>query len=256
MAQLKINFMSYSLGYPVDIELTLPSISSCDLDPGKDHSHKVRAKYPVLYLLHGHGNDASCWLRYTSVQRYAEEHRLALASMSVGNTCYLNAEAYGEDFYSFIRDELPEFLTENFPISKRPEDSYLCGYSMGGYGALLHALREPERYRAVGVFSPPASLDGIRLRHGIPEPVALEPLIAEGAGKKLPALFLCVGREDFLYEDVCRLHRALEKAGIGHRFDDLPGYGHEFAIWDREVLAFIQWLPRTDWYADKGLHKL
>ena len=94
MAQMKINFMSYTLGHPVDIELVLPTISACDLDPGKDHSHRVRAKYPVLYLLHGHGNDAECWMRYTSAQRYAEEHRIAAVSMSVGNICYLNADAF------------------------------------------------------------------------------------------------------------------------------------------------------------------
>ena len=119
MAQMKINFMSYTLGHPVDIELVLPTISACDLDPGKDHSHRVRAKYPVLYLLHGHGNDAECWMRYTSAQRYAEEHRIAAVSMSVGNICYLNADAYGENFYAFIQEELPEFLCENFPISGR-----------------------------------------------------------------------------------------------------------------------------------------
>lgn len=55
MVQLKVNFMSYTLGYPVNIDMVLPSFSSCDMDPGKERSHKVRAKYPVLYSLHGHG---------------------------------------------------------------------------------------------------------------------------------------------------------------------------------------------------------
>lgn len=256
MAQIKVNFMSYTLGYPVNIEMVLPSVSSCDLDPGKDHSHKVKAKYPILYLLHGHGNDAQCWMRYTSVQRYAEEHRIAAVSMSVGNTCYLNADAYGENFYAFIKDELPEFLCANFPVSERMEDTYICGYSMGGYGTLLHALTAPEQYRAAGIFSPAAHLDRIKERHGIPEPVKTEDMIRGAKGMRLPDLFLCVGQDDFLHEDVKWLHEALNEAGISHRFDDLPGYGHEFGLWDREIKAFIEWLPRSDYYADKGIHQI
>lgn len=256
MAQITINFMSYTLGYPVNVDMALPSFSACDMDPGKERSHKVMAKYPVLYLLHGHGNDAECWIRYTSAARYAEEHRIAAVSMSVGNTCYLNADAYGENFYEFIRKELPEFLCANFPISDRPEDTYICGYSMGGYGALLHALTTPEQYRAAGIFSPAAHIGHLKERHGIPQPVEPEELIARTQGKAVPSIFLCVGQDDFLHDDVLWLHGALSEAEIEHRLDDLPGYGHEFALWDMELKNFIEWLPRTDYYADKGIHQI
>ena len=64
-----------------------------------------------------------------------------------------NAE-YGENYYDFIQKELPEFITSNFPISSRREDTYIAGASMGGYGALAHALGHPESYCAVGAFSP------------------------------------------------------------------------------------------------------
>lgn len=256
MAQVKINFMSYTLGYPVNIDLVLPTISSCDLAQEKDRSHKVKANYPILYLLHGHGNDAECWMRYTSVQRYAEERRIAAVSMSVGNTCYLNADAYGEDFYAFVQKELPEFLCENFPISRRREDTYICGYSMGGYGAMLHALTTPEQYRAAGLFSPAVHLDGIKELHGIPNPVEPEEMILGVRGRRVPDIFLCVGGDDFLHADVGWLHQALGEAGISHRFDDLPGYGHEFALWDMELKSFIEWLPRSDYYADKGMHRI
>ena len=63
MAQMHCNFFSYSLGYPVDIEVTLPSFTSCNLH--LPHTHALPGKFPVLYLLHGHGNDYQTWLRYT-----------------------------------------------------------------------------------------------------------------------------------------------------------------------------------------------
>lgn len=262
MAQIHCNFVSYSLGYGVDIEITLPSVSSCDIGPGKAPCHTPPAKYPVVYLLHGHGNDYRCWLRYTSAQRYAEEHRIALVTCSVGNKCYLNDTLYGEDYYGFLQKELPEFICGNFPISGRPEDTYICGYSMGGYGAMIHGFQDTKQYRAMGVFSPGvfhSNSDASRLGHGIPEPVIdiyalLDKIQAEQI--KIPDLFLCVGQDDFLYEEVTALHQGLVERGIPHRYDDLPGYCHEFAIWDKELLEFLNWIPRSDYYADKGIHQI
>ena len=54
-------------------------------------------------------------------------------------------------------------------------------------------------------------------------------------------IFICVGKEDFLYEDVMWLHNALEKGKILHRFDDLPGFKHEYAFWDMELGRVIRY---------------
>jgi S-formylglutathione hydrolase FrmB len=257
MAQVHCNFFSYSLGYPVDIELILPSFTSCNM--GDAHSHALPDKFPVLYLLHGYGNDYQAWLRYTSIQRYAEEHRIAVVTFSCHNKAYQNA-SYGENFYDFLNKELPEFVENYFPISSNASQRYIAGLSMGGYGALLHGLQNPERYSAIGAFSP-----------GIPDPGAsLDPhrvmredlfQITEDALRNntaLPDLFLCIGDRDFLYERVSKYHRT-----FGHRwnrsryrYDDLPGYDHEFAIWDIEVLAFLEWIRREDSYKVLGKNKV
>jgi pimeloyl-ACP methyl ester carboxylesterase len=158
MAQIHCNFFSYSLRYPVDIELILPSFTSCNM--GDPHSHALPDRFPVLYLLHGYGNDYQAWLRYTSIQRYAEEHRIAVVTFSCHNKAYQNAP-YGENFYDFLNQELPEFVENYFPISSKSSQRYIAGLSMGGYGALLHGLQNPARYCAIGAFSP-----------GIPDPGA------------------------------------------------------------------------------------
>ncbi|MBQ4288778.1 MAG: hypothetical protein II749_02310 [Clostridia bacterium] len=46
----------------------------------------------------------------------------------------------GDKFFRFISEELPEFVRMMFPISERPEDTYLAGLSMGGFGTLLHGV--------------------------------------------------------------------------------------------------------------------
>lgn len=259
MAQLMCNFVSYSLRGGVDIAITLPTISSCDVGQGKKPCHTPMAEYPVLYLLHGHGNDYKCWHRYTSMERYAEERRIAVVTCSVGNKCYMDTP-YGEDYYEFIAQELPEFICGNFPVSRRAEDTYIAGLSMGGYGALAHGLGRPAAWRAVGAFSPGVDI-GSRTRslgHALPPMMdlyeELDRRLAEGAA--LPDLFLCCGQDDFLYDAVVRFHNTLQEKGVAHRWDDVPGFEHEWKFWDIELEQFLDWLPRTDAYAKLPRHKL
>lgn len=259
MAQLHCNFFSYTLGYGVDITLLLPSMSPCDMG-NPEKTHKIQAKYPVLYLLHGHGNDYMTWNRFTSVERYAEERRIAVVTVSVGNKGYMNAE-YGENYYEFVSKELPEFVTANFPISDRREDTYIAGASMGGYGALAHALGHPERYRAVGAFSPAVVWEGDleqRIGHKMPEMMDLYAVLEKNLteGVDLPDIFCCIGDGDFLIETVDEFHAYMEKKQIKHRFDRVDGYEHEWGFWDVEMPLFLDWLPRTDAYAKMEIHKM
>jgi len=54
--------------------------------------------------------------------------------------------------HSYIANELPALLEQHFPV-----DSLRCGitgHSMGGHGALVMALRYPQRFRSVSAFAP------------------------------------------------------------------------------------------------------
>ncbi|MBQ8618034.1 MAG: hypothetical protein IJ418_11085 [Clostridia bacterium] len=257
MAQIHCNFFSYSLGYATDIEVILPSFTANDMD-GK-HTHALPGRFPVIYLLHGYANDYRAWLRYTSLERYAEEHRIAVVTFSCHNKAYHNAPL-GENFYDFLNSELPEFVENYFPISDRPENRYVAGLSMGGYGALLHGIENPQRYSAIGAFSPGIPEEGAK---GEPERIMRTNLFklareAIAGGKKLPDLFLCIGEKDFLYDRVTRFDKEFgdQWTGDRYRFDDLPSYDHEFAFWDKEVLAFIEWIRRDDAFAAMDKNKV
>lgn len=257
MAQIQCNFFSYSLGYPMDIEVTLPSFTACNM--AQEHSHNLPARFPVLYLLHGYGNDYRAWMRYTSVQRYAEEYRIAVVTFSCHNKAYLNAP-YGDNFYDLLNRELPEFVENYFHISNDSKQRYIAGLSMGGYGALLHGLQNPDRYRAIGAFSPgipdeKQEEDGNRINRVNIYDVTHKALIG---GSSLPDLFICIGEGDFLYERVTRYHETFMPHwhASRYRFDKIPGYEHEFAIWDQEIVAFLQWIERDDAYKIMGKNKV
>jgi len=57
--------------------------------------------------------------------------------------------------YSYVTEELPALIESAFPAD--PTRRSICGHSMGGHGALIVALRNPDRYRSVSAFAPIAS---------------------------------------------------------------------------------------------------
>ena len=57
--------------------------------------------------------------------------------------------------YSYVTKELPELIAAHLPA--RAGASGIFGHSMGGHGALVCALRNPDRYKSVSAFAPIAA---------------------------------------------------------------------------------------------------
>ncbi len=57
--------------------------------------------------------------------------------------------------FSYVTEELPALIAAEFPVDSQRQS--IMGHSMGGHGALICALRYPERYRAVSAFAPIAA---------------------------------------------------------------------------------------------------
>jgi len=274
MAHFTCNFLSYTLDRATDIDVIIPGVTSTEAEqPGV--THRMKYKYPVLYLLHGSCNDYSTWERYTSIERYAEERRIAIVTFSAENNMYVNIPDFtgfrdpsgwiiAPDYEKFLMEELPDFVTSMFPVTDDPKDTYIAGLSMGGYGALCNGFRNPERFRAVGAFSPLPSIGQFSkgqkspllpesLRNYEPEHLMKKAVSdrQEGKIKTIPDLYYCYGTEDFLKEKQDWFSGILKSEFSGRivtKQETLPGYGHEWAFWDLEVKNFLDWIPRTDEY--------
>ena len=248
--RLNCNFISKCLGRAVEVMLVIPSPTYPDAlgVSGRKYDLAPHAKYPVLYLFHGVGNDCTSWLAYTRAELFAEENNIALACVSAENKFYTDRQ--GEAWEQFLEEELPALLCGYFPISARREDTYIAGLSMGGYGAMLHALSAPGRYAACGVFS--GAIEKVDLTQCIRPAeeyqisALLEKRVREGAS--LPAFYVCCGENDFIYDNSVHLHDIMNTLNISHTWESVPGYTHEWRFWDMELEKFIQWLPRTDDY--------
>ena len=57
--------------------------------------------------------------------------------------------------YSYVTRELPALIAEHFPV--KADRQGIFGHSMGGHGALICALKNPDRYQSVSAFAPIAA---------------------------------------------------------------------------------------------------
>lgn len=268
MAKMTCNVISYILHRTVEITVVIPSPTLPEAmarDGAADPcTHTPKAKYPVLYLLHGSGNNNTTWTGYTNVELFAEEQQIAVVNVAAENKRYMK---YGvDDFFRFMSEELPDFVCGMFPISSRPEDTYIAGLSMGGYGTLLHALTFPERFAALGalsasvkripvdaVFMPGFDPNTMECTFNEPEydlDCLAEKVAAEG--RPFPKVYMACGGKDFWLEYDKQYRDKLIGLGADVTWDELPEYAHEWRFWNIEIEKFLEWLPRTDYYAKQG----
>ncbi len=140
MASGTFSFFSKTLGKSVSINVILPE---CD---------KPEYGFRVIYLLHGWSEDHTAWMRNTSIERYAMKRNLAVI-MPDGGFSFYNNMANGLAFLDYITKELPEIAAKYFGVSKRREDVFIGGLSMGGCGALTVGLTRPDLYSGLIVLS-------------------------------------------------------------------------------------------------------
>jgi len=106
---------------------------------------KKKEGQKIVYLLHGICGDANSWVDYTRLPVYANEHEFIFVLPSAGRSFYTDMR-FGQKYFSYVVDELPEICENLLRISTVPEDTIIIGGSMGGYGALKAAFARPEKF--------------------------------------------------------------------------------------------------------------
>lgn len=210
----------------------------------------------VLYLLHGLTDDNTAWTRFTSIERYVQGKRLAVVMPQVHRSFYAN-EAYGMRFWDFLSQELPQAVERFFRVSTERDDTFVAGLSMGGYGAMKWALREPSRFGAAATLSGALDLAYIQeydlrphmralVSHVFPgRKVAgtdedLLHLVKNADPAALPRLMLRCGTDDHLVKQNERFVAACAAAGVDLDAAYAPG-AHEWSFWDQHIQTVIDW---------------
>lgn len=250
MALMHAHFFSRALNVASSVEVILP-----ESDQGIGVTAAGSEALPkVLYLLHGYSDDHTIWQRRTSVERYAARHNLAVIMPAVNHSFYCN-EARGERYWDYVAEELPAQMQRFFRISDKPEDTYVAGLSMGGYGAMKLALSHPERFAAAASFSGASDIVSLSRRHTDDWNRIFGRQAVRGSENDLyhlmkqnadaprkPRLYVSCGTADFLYDQHKKFVPALKEQGWDVTSYEEPDAVHEWGFWDREIAKFIPWM--------------
>lgn len=262
MALIQVNYLSECLMRTVPVNVILP-VDKLTF-PGMPK--REEKPYKTLYLLHGIFGNYTDWVSGTKIQRWAEEKDLAVVMPSGDNMFYVNQEESHNFYGEFIGKELVDMTRKMFPLSRKREDTYIAGLSMGGYGALRNGLKYSETFGCIASLSGAMVVDHIAERtDDVPffidsrsfarsifgdldkaeesdkNPKWLVKKLKE-EGKNIPRIYLTCGLQDSLLEANREMRDFLKEQGADVTYVEGEG-AHEWDFWNRSIKDVLEWLP-------------
>jgi putative tributyrin esterase len=114
-----------------------------------------RQRYPVLYLLHGGGQDHTAFAMRSWFRALAAREMI-IVTPSVGDSWYVNSVADPKAKYEdFVVNDLVEYMDTRYRTVASREGRAVAGISMGAWGAMLLGLKHPRVFGVIGAFSAP-----------------------------------------------------------------------------------------------------
>jgi len=224
--------------------------------------------YPVLYLLHGSGDDQTGWVQFGEVQHIADEAInqgkatpmiIIMPDANTGQKGYFNDPQGTWRYEDFFFQEFIPFVEKQYRIKGEKRYRAVAGLSMGGGGTFVYALHHPEMFSSacpLSAYLGPLSFEEAKKemqervmnlsdaeitayyqRYSV---LSLLDSIKEDQ-KKTVRWYIDCGDDDFLYEGNCLAHIAMRKKDIPHEFRVRDG-SHSWTYWRAslpEVLSFV-----------------
>ena len=227
------------------------------LPPSYDAAESAARRYPVLYFLHGLGDNEQSlvnfggWNLLENLQDARRIGEYIVVTPAGGTGFYINARSGTNRYEDFFIREFVPAIERAYRIDPRRERRGLAGVSMGGYGALRFAFAYPELFASVsahsaalmesvprvapnsprvqsriqilgGVFGMP--LDEKFLEQQSPFTIAKQRPTAQL--KRVAIYFDCGSEDDYGFDAGAQaMHELLERRGVAHEFHLYPG-GH------------------------------
>lgn len=267
MAFFTCKLKSQALGSTTTVRLYWPG----DLELWKGQPPRA-----VFTLLHGFTNDGDDWVNFSASLRYAADNNIALIIPDAANSFY-NDMAYGPAYYTWLTQEMPALLGDLVRLPVEREKNFVCGLSMGGYGALLLGLTHPERYAGCASFSGAvdmramlAASDQMPASKAVMQPVfgpdlalpqdrdlfALAQKVSALPCCEQPRILCTVGRQDlepyYIYQQNVNLREFIEKHRLPLHYTYMEWNGvHEWSFWDRSLVHAIDLFLEPGYAAKK-----
>ena len=224
--------------------------------------------YPVLYLLHGAGDDQTGWVQFGEVLSIADKAIkegtatpmiIVMPDANTGKRGYFNDLTGSWRYEDFFFQEFMPFIEKTYRIKSEKRFRAIAGLSMGGGGSFMYALHHPELFSSACPLS--ASTGPITLEDAKKNLVRDNPSVADttvanyynrysalplmnnmpDSLKKSVRWYIDCGDDDFLYEGNALVHIAMRKKDIPHEFRARDG-GHTWTYWRTALPTVLEFV--------------
>ena len=237
-----------------------------------DYDTNIKARYPVLYLQHGGGEDETGWIRQGRanfildnliaagkskpmiiVMAYGYARRAGatppdLTGRSFGSPEFRKAM---QEMMSAFEDDMTQalipFVDSHFRTIADRDHRAMAGLSMGGMQTFMITFNHLDMFSYIGGFS--GAGGGFLMGNQKFDPkTAYDGAMADPAAfaKRVHLLWMGVGTKEpeRMRQGLLSFHKSLEEANIKHIFYESPGTDHEWQTWRRDLNDFAPRLFR------------
>lgn len=222
--------------------------------------------YPVLYLLHGAGDNQTGWIQFGEVQYMADKEIkegrctpmiIVMPDANSGQRGYFNTADNTWRYEDFFFEEFIPTIEKRYRIKGEKRYRSVAGLSMGGGGSFIYALHHPEMFATASPLSAyvgPLSIEEVKQRMNrrnqsysdkqiedyFYKHSALE-LIKSMPVKDVKSVkwYIDCGDDDFLYEGNSLIHIEMRKKEIPHEFRIRDGE-HRWEYWRESLPKVLQ----------------
>ena len=224
--------------------------------------------YPVLYLLHGAGDDQTGWVQFGEVLHITDKAIkegkatpmiIIMPDAQTGQRGYFNDIGNEWRYEDFFFEDLIPYVENKYRIKGEKRYRAVAGLSMGGGGSFMYALNHPEMFSSacpLSAYIGPLDFESFKeryiqgenkynesaLRKYFEKHNALS-LIENTDAEKVKSVrwYIDCGDDDFLFEGNSLVHIAMRKKNIPHEYRVRDG-AHSWTYWRTalpEVLEFV-----------------
>jgi enterochelin esterase-like enzyme len=223
--------------------------------------------YPVLYLLHGSGDDHTGWVQFGQVRHIADKAIaegkaapmiIVMPDANTGVKGYFNQPDGSFAYEDFFFNELIPHIEKTYRVRTERRYRAISGLSMGGGGTVFYSLHHPELFAAAAPLSATTSGAWIIARNSKASQEQLDTFnkkygfeyILNNASKeemdniKRVRWYVSCGDDDFLYKDNSMMHILFREKEIPHEYRVKDG-GHTWTYWRMELPLVMEFVSKS-----------
>ena len=224
--------------------------------------------YPILYLLHGAGDDHTGWVQYGEVLQIADKEInvgnstsmiIVMPDAQTGKKGYFNSFSEKWNYEDYFIEEFIPFIEEKYRVKSEKKYRAIAGLSMGGGGSFVYALHHPEMFASacpLSAYLGELDFDSfyasfLKNQKDVNRERLLDyfknhnviSLITTGDIQKINSVrwYIDCGDDDYLFEGNSLVHLNMRKRNIKHEYRVRDGK-HNWTYWREslsDVLIFV-----------------